>query len=533
MSTQICAQALSLDSSGVTGGYYWPGMPSGRGYGATLHYVDGKQSNWWPMKTRTLAFAALVAASAFATDTAALVLSINPHAQVASVGDLVEVAVRYDDEGSLTLGGAFSIEFDDASLEPVAYAYSLIGDPRFQNTPRKYAGRLNDFTVASFSGIQSGDLVTVTFRVLRDGQHTVTILPSSLGSLWPSALDFGTFFTPDHFAGVIATDASPIPVISVPQEVVGERIFPGGMTRIGVGVYNAGNAALQVQSAGLTSNPGAAFTIIDDSCSAKPLAPGNQCDIGVAYAAAGLPFGGSQTARMQIDSNDSFRPRALVALRGVVASPKVSISSHEFYAANIGAPYRVYRATLFNEGEWPAAIDSVETGVNIPADWFQLVGNECTGRSLGIGERCTIELAVRANEAGRGFTFLNVRHDNGSFRPSFTLWGYTPTPLFQVVTDGPLVFDMPAGATTTRRVTVTNKGPGDLTLGGREVNSNAQFLITDDTCSDRSIGPGQSCSVALRISLPAVGTQTHFVLFETNSLLVSRFLNSYFQVTAR
>ncbi len=485
------------------------------------------------MRASIITLATLMAAAGFASNAAALTLSANPHAQVASAGDLIDIAVNYDDEGEGTLGGAFSIEYDGAALEPVDYQYSLIGNPGWQYRPGKDTGRLNDFTAGSFSGLANGDLVSITFRVLRDGQHTITLLPSPLGSLWPSGADFGTFFTPDYIAGVISTDTAPIPVISVAREFVGDTIFLGNTTRIGVPVINTGNAPLQINSASLATNPGDNYTIIDDKCSGQTLAPGNQCEIGVRYGADELPFGGTQRARLEIQSNDSFKPQAFVALRGVVASPKLRLSSVDFFDARIDPPYRVYQATVFNAGDWPAAINSITTGPTIPSNWFQLVGDECSGTTLGVGERCTIKLRLVAEEARAGFTYLNLRHDNGSFRPSFTLWGYTPTPLYEVATDGPLVFDIPVGATTTRRVTITNKGPGNLTLGGREANSNEKFTIMQDTCSDTSIEPGLSCFVDLGIELTDVGIETHFVYFETNSLLVSRFLNSKFRVTAR
>ncbi|HHJ38476.1 MAG: hypothetical protein AXA67_12910 [Methylothermaceae bacteria B42] len=104
----------------------------------------------------------------------AVVLSLDPARQIAQAGDEITLDVLYDTEGKSTVGGGFSIKFDDTAfdLQKVAFDDNLPDDPGFRVSP-DLSQKSDTFNLGfgNFSGIQgSGKAITLFFQALKPGE---------------------------------------------------------------------------------------------------------------------------------------------------------------------------------------------------------------------------------------------------------------------------------------------------------------------------------------------------------------------------
>ncbi len=109
----------------------------------------------------------------WALNSNAVVLSLDPARQNAQTGDEITLDILYDTEGKSTLGGGFSIKFDDTAfdLQKVVFDDNLPDDPDFRIKP-DLPQKSDTFNLGfgNFSGIQgSGKAITLFFQALKPG----------------------------------------------------------------------------------------------------------------------------------------------------------------------------------------------------------------------------------------------------------------------------------------------------------------------------------------------------------------------------
>ena len=157
----------------------------------------------------------------------------------------------------------------------------------------------------------------------------------------------------------------------------------------------------------------------------------------------------------------------------------------------------------------------VISSVAISGLHFTHSGN-CVGASLAAGQVCTVSVVFAPGASGSLASTLNVAHGAAGSPLSVALAGVgttLPVPVLEaspspVAFPGITVVGQPSSA---ERITITNAGPGTLTLGTIGT-SNTEFVLAGGTtgaCAAAMIvAQGASCSVDVRFSPAAPGART-------------------------
>jgi len=108
-----------------------------------------------------------------AVNAKAFVVSVSPSIQAVSVNSQVLLDVFYDTEGVETVGGVFSVNFNDNAFNfmTVEFDSSLPDDSSFRVFPTEAVdGGAFNLGFASFSGIEgAGKIATLTFLTEQEG----------------------------------------------------------------------------------------------------------------------------------------------------------------------------------------------------------------------------------------------------------------------------------------------------------------------------------------------------------------------------
>ncbi len=105
----------------------------------------------------------------------AITLSFDPNATEVQVGDQLSLDILYDLEGEKTVGGAFSVNFDNTAFKfmSVDFSANLPDDPAFRVNPGSVSSNAFNLGFGNFNGIEgSGTVATVTFKANKDGNFS-------------------------------------------------------------------------------------------------------------------------------------------------------------------------------------------------------------------------------------------------------------------------------------------------------------------------------------------------------------------------
>ena len=82
-----------------------------------------------------------------------------------------------------------------------------------------------------------------------------------------------------------------------------------------------------------------------------------------------------------------------------------------FPATPTGSRSETQSVTLTNAGDGPLTVHSVRTAALGSSSPFEIMAHDCTGRSLGVGEACTVDIAFQPDTAGGVTGELTFAHD--------------------------------------------------------------------------------------------------------------------------
>jgi len=282
------------------------------------------------------------------------------------------VTVKNDGNASLVIGSVgqanplaapFSIQLDNCSGKTLASLASCTLTVRFSPT---VVGGLND----SFD-IPSND----------PDENPVTVSVNGTGTGVP-------------VADITVTDSvAPSGDLSVPFGIVTE----GGSAEQTVTVKNDGNANLVIGSAGTTNPLAAPFSIIADNCSGKTLIPTGTCAVTVGFAPTA---GGAFNDSFDISSSDPDENPVTVSVSGTGSSsssvPDISVKDPVPPEDDLSVSFG--DVTSGNTVMKKIAVSNVGSGVlsigivTPPSSPFSIKKEDCSGRSLGTGQSCHIEV---------------------------------------------------------------------------------------------------------------------------------------------
>jgi hypothetical protein len=152
-----------------------------------------------------------------------------------------------------------------------------------------------------------------------------------------------------------------------------------------------------------------------DGCSGTTLAPGDSCQISIAFAPTNT---GEAAASLSIPSSAPTSP-ATVALSGTGTLPDQDVSpvALAFGSQPVGVASSTQAVTVANsaDGSGPLQVGAVSLG-GAAASQFDLVFDGCSGRSLSPGDDC--QIGVRFAPSAQGSQAASIQiPSNGSVSP--------------------------------------------------------------------------------------------------------------------
>ena len=268
-----------------------------------------------------------------------------------------------------------------------------------------------------------------------------------------------------------------------------------------------------------------AFSVISDRCTSQGVSPSNPCSIDLAVAAQtpGLTTGSLEVS-YQWWSGGTERVDALnipLAVESFVPDPEPPgrpslYPEHLDFGSVALDSTQLQSFTVRNNGSKSLWIEDV---VLEGSSSFGLWYDTCTGRFLNSWDPCTVGIRFEPQTASE-FTGT-VRVVVPEATAEVTLLGFGAEPIAQV---SPSSVDFGAQAvgspSALRNVVVTNVGSGTLRVYGASIQGfNPPFFIEANTCSARSLDPGETCSVGVRFIPPQLGRSGASLVLGSDSIL--------------
>ncbi len=119
--------------------------------------------------------ASLLMASAISAE--AVIISLSPLSQNITVGEQISLDVFYDTEGEETVGGAFSINFNNDAFNFVSVTFdsTLPDDPFFRASPDQVNSNTFNLGFGNFNYINgAGRAATLLFQSVQEGSFAFT-----------------------------------------------------------------------------------------------------------------------------------------------------------------------------------------------------------------------------------------------------------------------------------------------------------------------------------------------------------------------
>lgn len=284
--------------------------------------------------------------------------------------------------------------------------------------------------------------------------------------------------------------------IGAPVLAISRTAFEFGDTLVGdtsapvqLTVTNTGNIASGVPTVSLVPAPTDDFEITATTCTAA-LAPAATCSVSVTFAPT---TAGDLTAGVNVSATPGGTVATALSGTGLApAALTLAPGSVAFGDQLIDDTSDTQTLTLTNDGDVATGVPSVALAGD-DADQFTIVDNGCT-TAVAAGASCEVDVAFAPTASGAASASLTASATPGG-TTSAALAGTGQTPAELSISETAYDFgysDAPAEHT----FTITNDG--DATTGAPvvDLDGNAAFEITADTCTAALPGAG-TCTVGV------------------------------------
>jgi|GEM_PF-2918657 len=269
------------------------------------------------------------------------------------------------------------------------------------------------------------------------------------------------------------------------------------------------------------SGEASAEFIQTNDCLTTPIVKGlNPFRIDVVFAPA-LPFG-KKNALMRIESNDPKKPLISVKLTGMAPPPKISVAPRalRFGSVGVGNSSPPKTVTIKNTGISDLVIKSVFIEGGNASEY--LLTGDCVSEPIPQGGSCDV-LATFASSPpfGKKTADLIISSNDPKRRSiNVKLSGVSPPPKISATPTIVNFGTVSAGDTSSKTVTITNRGVSDLmiydiTIAGAH---ESDFTQTNE-CLTAPIQFGKSCVITLAFSPSATGKKTAAMTITSNDPL--------------
>jgi hypothetical protein len=378
------------------------------------------------------------------------------------------------------------------------------------------------------------------FSVLNDTCTGLTLIPTAVCTLTvrfaPTATGaFSKSFNipsndpVDNLVTMNVSGTGVSPAISITDTIppTDDKAIPFAPTTVAtttdetVTVTNSGTADLII---GTLTQPAAPFSVLNDTCTGRTLAPAEPCTLTVRFAPAAA--GGLISETFDIPSNDPVDNLVTINVSGtgtLALIPGISVTDSVPPDSDLEVPFGdviVAPPIPFDE---TVTITSSGTGNLIigtltqPAAPFSVLNDTCSGQTLAPAAFCT--LTVRFDPVTTGMfsdNFTIPSNDAGKPNTPVSLSGMGTLPVI-TVTDSVAPTDdlhIPYGSvietlTAVETVTISNNSTVELTLGQATITDPlGPFSILTNNCStpQNIIAPGNACTIDVQFLPDSVGT---------------------------
>jgi hypothetical protein len=281
-----------------------------------------------------------------------------------------------------------------------------------------------------------------------------------------------------------------------------------------------GNGPLVIGVVTITGPAAGEYAVTSDGCTNFTLSPSQFCSIAVALTPTST---GTKNATLSIPSNDPSSP-ATVALAGSGVSAQLTRnpSSIAFGNVQVGTTSFEQFVSVQNTGtgNGPLVIGNV-TLTGTGASQFQITSDTCSTQTLGPSQFCSIEVVLAPTSAGAKSATLSIPSNDPSSPSTVSLSGSGVNPSLSRSPSSIGFGNVGIGSTSfSQFVSVQNSGTGNgpLNIGAVAVTGMVanQFQITNDTCSNVTLGPSQFCSVEVAFAPTTTGTKSATLSIPSN-----------------
>jgi hypothetical protein len=374
----------------------------------------------------------------------------------------------------------------------------------------------SEFRIAGSSTCANGGSVAagancridVTFNPTSDGAKTasIAIVHSAAGS--PTNVPLN------------GTAGAAQPMMSLSAASIAFPNTPVGATSATqtIRVTNIGTAALNITALTAGGANPAEFTRTGTCIVGRVLQPLGECTVTYAFAPAAL---GARSANLTIGSNSASGPVTLnVTGSGVDNTPLIALSrgALAFDRQQINTTSPAQTVVVRNDGGGTLSITAVASSAAV----FTAAGN-CLNANLTNQQSCTLSVTFRPTAAVASTGVVSLTH-NAPGSPSEVMvsgmGSATPVP---VVTLSRSAIDFagvtPVGQSSfSERVTVTNSGPGPVTLGALTGAPEFNLVagVAGACVSGQDLAQGSACNVDVRFTPAASGTRSGTLSITSN-----------------
>jgi hypothetical protein len=277
-------------------------------------------------------------------------------------------------------------------------------------------------------------------------------------------------------------------------------------------VTNSGTGPLSLGLPTLQGSSTAGLTVSTSTCD-KPVAPGGNCTVSLAYSAAAVS---TLNAALVLSHNGRLSPTSPVSIpvTGSVAAQTRVLSyaaAVDFGTVDAGAP-ATQALTVTNTGNSPV------TGITVTAPApFSVSASTCAGQTLQPKGTCTVTFSLTYSTNGAISRSATVSATSLTTpAPAVSLQGTVQTRAIGALSPASVAFGLQtssAWSTDERTVTVTNTGSVAVkpTVAGRAADNTLSatpwIRVSSDTCSS-GVAPGATCVIGLQVKPAASGAAT-------------------------
>ncbi len=327
----------------------------------------------------------------------------------------------------------------------------------------------------------------------------VTTLVASAAFALPGSTDTGVLRAGTYGRGIwqiplLTAGASQVAAVSFspssltfPATAVGNTSAAQTVT-----VTNSGNAPLTVSQVTASSQ-----FLSTDTCAGQTLAPGAQCAAQVSFAPSGA---GSQPGTLRVSGNvlGGYASLPLSGVASGVSAVQVAPASYTFPDTAVKASSAAHVFTVTNGGTATGTLQAPQVSGD-----FRIGTNSCGATLAGMAS-CSFTVVFTPAASGLRTGIVTLQDNAGTHSAAVSGTGLagevtlTPTSLSFPTTP-------PGQVSVGRSVTLLNSGNGPLHVGG--VSVSGDFSETD-SCANRTLVAGQSCTVNVTFRPTSSGSRT-------------------------